>query len=92
MSGHNTERYYALIEALVVDQQEVWGDQAVEIADSVSGLYVTDEDIWVNGDGRVIAGELAAAYIDRFGQAAESSLQAVASDFEDLRLPAELED
>lgn len=92
MPGHNTKRYYSLIESLVADQRQIWGEQAIEIADSISGLHVSHDDIWVNGNEKEIAGALAKSYIEKFGQAAESSLQDIASDYEeDVDLPPVLQ-
>lgn len=92
MTGHNTKIYYSLIESLIADQHQIWGEQAIEIADSISGLHVSHDDIWVNGNGKDIAGALAKSYIEKFGQAAESSLQDTASDYEDdVNLPSVLQ-
>lgn len=97
MSEHNTTEYYALIESLIASQKDVWGNPAVEIANSVSGLVVSDDvsdadDIWLNGNEKEIARELAEAYIDRFGQSAATTLRDVAADYQDvLDLPSILE-
>ena len=92
MTGHNTRAYYSLIESLVADQQRIWGEQAIDIADSIAGLHVSHDDIWVNGNEKDIAGLLAKSYIEKFGQAAESSLQDTASEYEDeIDLPAVLQ-
>lgn len=97
MSRHDTSKYYALIERLILDQHRVWGNVAIDIADSVPGLVVADAmtesvDIWVNGNEKEIAAALAQAYIGRFGQSTASSLRAVASDYEDdIELPEVLE-
>ncbi|MFB6085006.1 MAG: hypothetical protein ABEJ94_12260 [Halorientalis sp.] len=96
MSHHSTEYYYALIEDLIADQQAVWGSSAIEIADSVTGLAVSapvsdTDDIWVTGEPKQVADALAEAYIDRFGQTAASSMQAVATEYgEDIDLPQTL--
>lgn len=93
MSHHNTADYYALIESLIADQQEVWGGLAIEIANAVPGLVVSENgaepgDLWVNGNGKAIAGALAESYIERFGQSAAKSLQAVAREYDDdVELP-----
>lgn len=93
MPGHHTEIYYSLIQSLIADQEQIWGKQAIELADSISGLHVSDADsIWVNGNEKRIAGMLAETYIEKFGQAAESSLLDAASDFqEDVTLPSVLQ-
>lgn len=98
MSQHRTEIYYSLVEEIIADQQRVWGDQSLEIADSVSGLHVSKPvsdsgDIWVNGDGKEIAGALVEAYIDRFGEAAAAASRDVADGYrQEVDLPSTLRD
>lgn len=97
MSRDNTQRYYSLIESLIVDQKQIWGTQAIKIANSVPGLHISDpisdpDDIWVNGHEKEIAGALAEAYIEKFGQAAESSLRDIAQEYQhDVDLPSSLQ-
>lgn len=93
MSQHKTSAYYALIEAMIADQVSIWGQQGVTIADTVEGLHVDDADsIWVIGDGRDVAGALAEAYVEQFGDAAAASLQQVAYQYRtDVDLPPILE-
>lgn len=89
MSRRNTKAYYSLIESLIDDQEQIWGEQAIDIADSISGLHVSGSDgFWVNGNERRIAGRLAETYIETFGQATGSSLQDIAQEYQDdVKLP-----
>lgn len=93
MSQHKTSAYYALIEAMIADQVDIWGQQGVAIADTVEGLYVEDTDsIWVIGDGGDVAGALAEAYVEQFGDAAAASLKKAAYQYRtDVDLPPMLE-
>lgn len=98
MAQDDTTVYYALIEHIIADQRDVWGDLAIDIANSVPGLVVAETvtesgDIWVNGEERKIANALAESYIDRFGRSAALSLRAIADEYEDdIELPPVLAD
>lgn len=81
-----------LAEALIEDQQSVFGAQAIEIAQEVDGLWVEESgEVAVCGDGKATVGDLAEAYVATFGRAAGSSLRITASEFDDLDLPATLQ-
>lgn len=83
--------YQALTQALIDKQQDVLGDQAVEIAENVSGIELDGtEVVQVNGGDAVEA--LVGRFEDKMGQAALTALRIVAKDYSsDVELPPSLE-
>lgn len=79
--------YADLAEALIENQKDVFGAQAIQVAQNVSELSVSDSgDVTVNGDGKQAVANLAEQYLELFGQAAASSLRIEANNH-DVDLP-----
>jgi hypothetical protein len=84
--------YERLAERLIETQRTMIGKRAVDIARSVDGLSVTDDGAVadVDDDDRTVLDELVRAYTDVMGDSARTRLTEVASEYDDLTLPATL--
>lgn len=83
--------YVALTQALVENQEQVLGEQAVDVARETPGIaFENGEVAAVEGEEAVV--ELVNAYEDRMGQAALTSMRIAADEFAGwVDLPAVLE-
>lgn len=84
--------YERLAERLIETQRTMIGKRAVDIARSVDGLSITDDGAVedVADDDRMVLDDLVRAYTDVMGDSARTRLTDVASEYEDLMLPATL--
>ncbi len=84
--------YERLAERLIETQRTMIGKRAVDIARSVDGLSITDDGAVedVADDDRTVLDDLVRSYVDVMGDSARTRLTDVASEYEDLTLPATL--
>lgn len=85
--------YEHLAGRLVETQRSMIGQPAIEIAQSVDGLAVTDDGnvTGIDGDRRAVVDELVSRYADMLGGPARTRLRTAAAEFEEeLVLPASL--
>ncbi|WP_424016845.1 HalOD1 output domain-containing protein [Halorientalis pallida] len=84
--------YERLAERLIETQRTMIGKRAVDIARSVDGLSITDDGAVedVVDDDRTVLDDLVRSYTDVMGDSARTRLTEVASEYDDLTLPATL--
>lgn len=92
MAATKSNDYAALAEALIDNQKQVFGQQAEQVADNVSGISVTGGSVSITGDGKQVVSSLVDEYADMFGKSAASSLRIAASNADvDVELPENLQ-
>ena len=84
--------YERLAERLIETERTMIGKRAVDVARSVDGLTITDDGAVANvaNDQRAVVDDLVRAYVDVMGESARRRLTDVASEYDDLELPATL--
>lgn len=85
--------YGDLATEMIERETEVLGDRAIDIAQDIEGIDVSDEGrvLAVQGDGPAVIEDLADAYIDILGKATEASLSTIAQRYDDeVELPTNL--
>lgn len=85
--------YVNLVEDLVASQREILGDGAVNIAQRVGGIQVSDDGTvqGIDSDGVEVVDDLVSEYVDNLGDAATVTLRSVANEYDnELELPSSL--